>query len=324
MADWISEMIKSNVHELAGRFREGGMSGTLRLNEPLSEHTSWRVGGRADQFYLPAGSDDLATFLSGLPAGEPLFWLGLGSNLLVRDGGLRGTVICTKGRLRHMERVASERVLVESGMASALVARSCAAQGLTGAEFLAGIPGTVGGALAMNAGAFGGETWDVVTRVRTVDRYGVIRWRERSEFSVGYRSVMGLQRNEWFLAAELALRQGDVAAARSRIRQLLARRAESQPTNVPSCGSTFRNPPGDFAGRLIEAAGLKGHRIGGAMVSPKHANFIVNTGSASASDIETLINYIRATVLQSSGVDLQPEVQIVGDALCPREARRCG
>lgn len=324
MAGGCADMTAGTVHEFAEHAREGRIAGTLRVNEPLSSYTSWRVGGPAERFYLPAGSDDLTAYLTGLSEGEPLFWLGLGSNLLVRDGGIRGTVICTKGRLKQMHCLGTDRIYVESGVASAQAARFCAEQGLVGAEFLAGIPGTVGGALAMNAGAFGGETWGIVVRVRTVDRRGRARWREHSEFSTGYRRATGLQCDEWFLGAEFSLRRGDAAGARSRIRDLLMRRAESQPTNVPSCGSTFQNPPGDFAGRLIEAAGLKGYRIGGAMVSPKHANFIVNTGGASASDIEHLILHVQEAVLRSSGIELQPEVRIVGEALRAEEARRFG
>lgn len=301
------------------------IGGTLRVNEPMAAYTSWRVGGRADRLYLPAGSDDLLLYLASLPTAEPLFWLGLGSNLLVRDGGVRGTVICTKGRLKQMQRSGRDRVFAESGVASAQVARFCADNGLVGAEFLAGIPGTLGGALAMNAGAFGGETWTIVGRALTVDRYGNARWRDRSEFSIGYRSVGGLNTDEFFLGAELNLAQGDAGEARRRIRELLARRAETQPTNVPSCGSTFRNPPGDYAGRLIEAAGLKGYRIGGAQVSPKHANFIVNTGQATAADIERLIFVVRSEVLRLAGIALEPEVRIVGETVRAEEgAGRAG
>lgn len=324
LADRADGMSLSTVNELAERVRFEKISGMVRLNEPMAGYTSWRVGGAADRFYLPASSDDLVAYLAGLPTSEPLLWLGLGSNLLVRDGGWRGTVICTKGRLKRMQRLDAERVFAEGGVASAQVAKFCAENGYVGAEFLAGIPGTLGGALAMNAGAFGGETWAVVSRVRTVDRYGRARWRDRSEFGTGYRTVEGLQHDEWFLGAELQLERGDASEARRRIRELLARRAESQPTNMPSCGSTFRNPPGDFAGRLIEASGLKGFRIGRAEVSPKHANFIINTGGATASDIERLILHVQAEVVRLSGVELQPEVRIVGDALYPEEARHVG
>lgn len=285
--------------------------GELRFREPLADHTSWRVGGPADRFYLPANQDDLLAFLATLPAAEPVFWLGLGSNLLVRDGGIAGTVVCTKNRLRELRRLADGRLYVEGGVPCALVAKFCAEQGLTGAEFLAGIPGTMGGALVMNAGAFGGETWSLVDIVSTVDRSGRLRQRSKADFAVGYRSVRGPE-GEWFLSAELALTEGDGAASRDKIKALLARRNETQPTNVPSCGSVFRNPVGDFAARLIEVSGLKGYSIGGASVSTKHANFIINTGKATAADIETLIHHVQAEVLRLQGRELVPEVKIVG------------
>jgi len=288
------------------------LRGELRPNEVLSEYTSWRVGGPADRLYWPADLDDLVMFLQVLPEDEPLFWLGLGSNLLVRDGGLRGTVICTRGRLKAMRRFDAERIYVEAGVPCAHVAKFCAEQRLTGAEFLAGIPGTMGGALAMNAGAFGGETWPLVERVITADHKGVRRSRPVEDFAVGYRSVRGAE-GEWFLAAELKLIPGDPEVSRERIKALLAKRAATQPTNLPSCGSVFRNPPGDHAARLIEACGLKGYGIGGARVSEKHANFIVNTGGATAADIETLIRHMREQVDSKYAVRLESEVRIVGE-----------
>lgn len=287
--------------------------GELRLHEPLADHTSWRVGGPAERFYLPADLDDLIAFLQALPKDEPLFWLGLGSNLLVRDGGIPGTVICTRNRLKDMRRLEGRRLYVQAGVPCGHVAKFCAEQHWAGAEFLAGIPGTMGGALAMNAGAFGGETWPLVERVATVDRYGVVRWRMRADFQVGYRSVSGVE-GEWFIAAELALLPADDGAGREKIRALLARRNETQPTNLPSCGSVFRNPEGDYAARLIEASGLKGYRIGGAQVSEKHANFIINTGAATAADLETLVLYVQAEVRRLQGRELIPEVKMVGVA----------
>lgn len=287
--------------------------GDLLVRESMAAHNSWRVGGFADRFYLPADLQDLARFLRTLPRDEPLLWLGLGSNLLVRDGGIRGTVICTLNRLREIRCLSEGVIRVEAGVPCAHVARFCAEAGLKGAEFLAGIPGTMGGALAMNAGAFGGETWDLVHRVETVDRGGVLRIRGSDHFEVGYRSVRGID-GEWFVAVELALEPGDSQEARLRIRDLLAKRSRTQPTQLPSCGSVFRNPPDDFAARLIEVSGLKGFRMGGAEVSEKHANFIVNVGGASASDIEALILHVRQVVLSQHGVDLWPEVRIVGSA----------
>ncbi len=291
-----------------------GLRGELRLDEPMARHTSWRVGGPAQYFYRPADAADLLALLRRLPPELPLWWVGLGSNLLVRDGGLPGVVVATAGALDGIEAVDACTLRVEAGVASAKVARHAARAGLAGAEFLAGIPGTLGGALAMNAGAFGGETWPLVAAVETVDRRGVVRRRGPEDFQVGYREVRG-PAGEWFLAAHLRLRPGaDPAALQARIKALLARRGATQPTNQPSCGSVFRNPPGDHAARLIEAAGFKGRCRGAACVSPRHANFIVNTGGARAADIEALIDEIRETVAQRFGVRLQPEVHIVGEA----------
>jgi len=289
------------------------MKGSLLLNEPLAKYTSWRVGGPAERMYIPADRQDLCDFIKNLPAAEPVFWMGLGSNLLVRDGGIRGTVINTKGRLKEMRLIGDGLVYVEAGVPCAHVARFCGEHGLSGAEFLAGIPGTMGGALKMNAGAFGGETWGIVKNVETIDVDGQVKQRQPEQFTVGYRSVKGID-GEWFLAATLSLDAGDVAASQQKIKKLLEHRAKTQPTNQPSCGSVFRNPPDDFAARLIEQCGLKGYAIGGACVSEKHANFIVNTGKATAADIESLITYVQQEVEQQQGVKLQTEVCMVGEA----------
>lgn len=289
------------------------LRGELRIGEPLRRYNTWRVGGPAKQLYLPADANDLAVFLQTLPVDEPLLWLGLGSNLLIRDAGFRGTVIALQGRLDGL-RIDGDKVHVEAGVACAKVARACARAGLTGAAFLAGIPGTMGGALAMNAGAFGGETWPIVDNVTTIDRKGDVRERPPADFVVAYRHVQR-PAEEWFIACTLHLGHGDVEGEQAAIRALLERRAATQPTGQPSCGSTFRNPPDDHAARLIEASGLKGHRIGGAQVSTKHANFIINTGEASAADIEQLIAYVHAQVERLHGVDLHAEVHMVGDAL---------
>ena len=285
--------------------------GRLSANEPMARHTSWRVGGPARQFYIPANSDDLSAFLAACAADEPITWCGLGSNLLVRDGGIPGTVIMTSGALNGLALIAPNRVRAEAGVASAKLARFSVQQQLCGAEFLAGIPGTVGGALAMNAGAFGGETWNTVAAVETIDRAGVVRTRTRADFTVGYRSVVG-PAGEWFLAGHFHLTSGSDSDGRALIKQLLAKRGATQPTQWPNAGSVFRNPPGDFAARLIETAGLKGHCIGAACVSSLHANFIVNSGGARAAEIEALIAQVQAQVLQVHGVHLETEVRIVG------------
>ena len=290
------------------------LRGNLLLDEPMSKHTSWRIGGPADRYYQPADIEDLAEFLSQLPETEPLFWLGLGSNLLVRDAGIRGTVIATSGAVNGLSQLDEKIVRVEAGVACAKVARFCARAGLSGANFLAGIPGTMGGALAMNAGAFGGETWDVVAAVETVDRRGRLRRRTPSEFEVAYRHVDGLN-GEWFMAAELqldAVGQPDVLVAE--IKALLSKRGDSQPTQLPNAGSVFRNPEGDHAARLIEACGLKGKCEGAACVSDKHANFIINTGGATAREVEVLIERVAQTVMEKQSVQLQREVHIVGES----------
>lgn len=300
-------------------FTAQGLRGTLRHGEPLAQHTSWRVGGPAEHFYQPADRADLTLFLRQLPATEPLFWLGLGSNLLVRDGGLRGTVIAVSGVLNELSQTDAQTVRAEAGVACAKVARFTARAGLSGGEFLAGIPGTVGGALAMNAGAFGGEMWQCVTAVETIDRCGTEYLRRAHDYQITYRSVAGPHANpgkEWFLAAHLRLTPGDSAHAKTRIKDVLAQRKQTQPTHLPSAGSVFRNPPGDHAARLIESCGLKGLCVGGACVSEKHANFITNNGGATAADIEALITRIAATVAEQHGVSLIPEVRIVGEKIC--------
>ncbi|MBD3669365.1 MAG: UDP-N-acetylmuramate dehydrogenase [Gammaproteobacteria bacterium] len=292
--------------------RQAALRGELMENEAMSRHTSWRVGGPAERLYKPADLDDLALFLSQLTTDEPLFWLGLGSNLLVRDGGIRGTVILTTNLLAEMERLEGNVVRAEAGVPCAKVARFCARQGLVGVEFLAGIPGTMGGALAMNAGAFGGETWDKVVAVETLDRRGQRHLRRPDEYEVAYRHVHGPQ-DEWFVAAHLQLETGDTESGRQRIRELLDKRGASQPTKEANAGSVFRNPQGDHSARLIEHCGLKGHCIGKACVSDKHANFIINTGGASAAQIEALIEEVAAIVKDKTGITLQREVRIVGE-----------
>jgi UDP-N-acetylmuramate dehydrogenase len=286
---------------------------TLRRDEPMSRHVSWRAGGRARRFYQPADVADLCSFLRTLPADEPILFVGLGSNLLVRDGGFHGTVLFTHHALVG--------ITVEHGGFSALagvpsphLARFVARHGHAGAEWLAGVPGTIGGALAMNAGCYGGETWNHVVTVQTVDRGGNLHERTPADYDIGYRHVaMREPRDEWFVSALFRFPPGDEKASMARIRELLAKRVASQPLNQPNAGSVFRNPPGDHAARLIEACGLKGLTIGGAQVSVKHANFIVNLGHATAADIESLIHRVRGEVQAKAGIALIPEVRIVGE-----------
>jgi UDP-N-acetylmuramate dehydrogenase len=283
----------------------------------LARYTSWRCGGCADRLYIPADRADLALFVTRLSAAEPLTAIGLGSNLLVRDGGVRGTVVVLHTGLSVLE-MRDGLIYAEAGVVSPKVARFAALHDRTEAEFLAGIPGTTGGALAMNAGCYGGETWRYVVQVELLTRAGNFERRLPSDYVVGYRSVRrcdGRGADDLYTAAWFAFPPGDGIAARARIRQLLERRLATQPLELPNAGSVFRNPPNDHAARLIESCGLKGHAVGAAHVSEKHANFIVNPGGrATAADIETLIGRVRAIVRDRTGVDLSPEIRIIGEA----------
>ena len=289
------------------------VTGEIRKDEPMSRHTSWRVGGPAKVFFKPASLDDLSQFLGSLDADVPVFWFGLGSNLLVRDGGLKGVVIATAGIFNVLEKLRDHRVRVGASVACTQLARQCIRWGFGPSEFFAGIPGLLGGALAMNAGAHGGETWERVRSVQTIDRFGEIRRRFPDEYEIAYRNVRG-PADEWFVEAELEFDPA-IAASMETMKEMLDRRKDTQPLGLATCGSVFRNPPGDHAARLIDASGLKACRIGDAEVSEKHANFIVNLGEASALDIENLIRYVQQTVADQTGVELIPEVRIVGEEL---------
>ena len=285
-------------------------AGDLRKNEPMSRHTSWRVGGPADLFFRPANVSDLSDFLKGLDADVPLFWFGLGSNLLVRDGGLPGVVIATSGIFTNLDRTGDRRVSAGASVPCTQLARQCIRWGFGPSEFFAGIPGTLGGALAMNAGAHGSETWEQVSSVETIDRDGELHTCTPRDYEIAYRRVKG-PADEWFIGADLEF-DPQVTPSMDTLKEMLARRKDTQPLGQPSCGSVFRNPPGDHAARLIEACGLKGCRIGEAEVSNKHANFIINRGDASALDIENLILHVQQTVEDATGIELQTEVRIVG------------
>ncbi len=313
------------------------LRGTLRLNEPMAAHVSWRAGGVAERCYIPADLADLEQFLRTCDGA--VYFVGLGSNLLVRDGGLKGTVILLHGALSHIRLTPEGLIYAEAGVSSPKVASFAARHGLEGAEFLSGIPGTVGGALAMNAGCYGRETWAYVRKALTIDRQGRLRERFPEDYEIGYRHVVlrGMSNEEWvmkngagtssahhpspithhpeewFVAAWFGFTPGDGKAAKKKAREWLAQRMATQPLTQPNAGSVFRNPPGGFAARLIEASGLKGLTVGGAQVSEKHANFIVNLGNASATDIETLIEAVRTRVKESHGIELITEVKIIGE-----------
>jgi len=287
------------------------LRGQLLKNELLSAYTSWRTGGLADYVYIPADLDDLSHFLSHLSHHIPLTWLGLGSNTLVRDGGVEGVVVITQGALNKLTHTNLHEVRAEAGVSAAQLARHTARLGAAGLEFMAGIPGTVGGALAMNAGCFGGETWGFVSAVETINRHGKIQTRPSSDFEVGYRHVVR-PTGEWFVAGHFLLTPGDKEKSLNDIRTLLEHRNNTQPAGTANCGSVFRNPPGDHAGRLIEGCGLKGKQIGGARVSQKHANFIINESHSTSKDIENLITEVRTIVEKETGVRLTTEVCFIG------------
>lgn len=288
--------------------------GLLIKNESLARHTSWRVGGVADRYFEPESREELAEFVRDLPSQEPILWIGLGSNLLVRDGGVRGTVIALHGALEKLEKIGEAEIFAEAGVHCARLAKFSVNEKMAGAGFFAGIPGTVGGALAMNAGAHGGETWDTVHEVEVMFRDGHCQWLPRTSFKYSYRHVEGPIGMIGFVAARFRFAPDVAGTAEKDMKEWLARRKATQPVGKPSAGSTFRNPPGDHAARLIEACGLKGHRIGGAMVSTLHANFIITDDNARAADVEALIAHLRAVVKQKKGVELETEIKIVGEA----------
>lgn len=305
------------------------LRGEMHMHESMKKYTSWRAGGEAERIYIPADLADLAQFIRGLPEDEPVHMVGLGSNLLVRDGGVRGTVVVLHARLNDLRLEQQNKngglIVAGAGVACAKVARFAALHNLSGAEFLAGIPGTVGGALAMNAGCYGAETWGIVEQVHVLSRTGLLRKRVPGDYEIGYRHVIlkpataikalkkkSTSGEEWFVGGSFRLASGEDAASRKKIKELLTRRINTQPLNLPNAGSVFRNPPGDHAARLIESCGLKGLRRGGAMVSAKHANFIVNTGDATAEEIEMVIVAVRKAVKEQTGIELVQEVRIIG------------
>tara|TARA_B100000809_G_scaffold256782_1_gene297261 strand:+ start:1621 stop:2457 length:837 start_codon:yes stop_codon:yes gene_type:complete len=278
----------------------------------MKKHTSLRVGGAAQYFYKPSDMDDLIHFLSLLDNDVSIFWLGRGSNILVRDEGLSGVVISSSKILREIKRINELTIKVEANVPCTMLAKKCIRWGLGPSEFFSGIPGSLGGALAMNAGAYGNETWERVVSVKTINRNGIIKNRISEEYQIDYRDVKG-PINEWFVSAILKFESNKIPSM-ERQKEMLEQRKESQPLGKPSCGSVFRNPPGGFAAKLIEQSNLKGYRIGGASVSLKHANFIITDDSACANDVEQLIEYIRSTVKNLHDIELKCEVRIIGNS----------
>lgn len=285
--------------------------GRLLFNEPLSRYNTWGVGGKAQCLFQPADLDDLCDFFANSDPSLAITWLGLGSNVLVRDAGIKGIVIITQGGLNKVK-FGHQQIYAQAGAACAKLARAAARKNLTGIEFMAGIPGTLGGALAMNAGAFDGQTWDQVENVEVINRQGKIFRRNAGDFTYAYRQVQTHQ-DEWFVSACLRLNPLQATGAVESIKTLLAKRSATQPVGKKNCGCVFKNPANAYAASLIENCGLKGFAIGGACVSTKHANFILNQQQATAADIEALIEHIQASIREKYNLELVPEVRFLGD-----------
>ena len=295
------------VPELKARMPE--LSGRLLANQPLGEFTWFRVGGPAQAFLIPEDENDLAYFLRNLSTEIPVTVIGAGSNLIVRDGGVPGVVI-RLGRGFNDVRIEEHRVTAGTAMLDVMVARAAQAAGVAGLAFLSGIPGTIGGALRMNGGAYGGETKDTLLETRGIDRQGNLRTFSNGEMGFSYRHCSAPD-DVIFTAAVLQGRAGEPEQIAGEMATIKKKREASQPRNRTG-GSTFKNPPGHSAWKLVDEAGCRGLTIGGAQVSELHSNFLINLGSASAADIETLGETVREKVKENSGIDLEWEIKRVG------------
>ena len=278
-------------------------------NELLASHTSWKIGGRADIFFSPNSRDELSEFLKSNDCS--ITWLGNGTNILIRDGGVRGAVISTKKSFNNIQLLDRSNCKVEAGVSCFELAMHATKNNIGPAAFFSGIPGSIGGALTMNTGCFGHETWEFVKSIEVIDRNGEIHHLDPKEFSISYRSV-SFPFPLWFLSCDMTFPDKGVTTMEE-LKSMRNSRIERQPLTENTCGSVFKNPDGNHAGDLIERSGLKGFRIGGCSVSEKHANFIVNDKGATARDIETLINHIQNTVKDRFGIDLDTEVRIIGE-----------
>lgn len=285
----------------------------IRLDEPMRYHTSFRIGGPADIMVLPASTCQVVSVIRlARQRGVPVFVIGNGTNVLVRDGGLRGVVVKLADNFQAVQ-VRGHKIWAEAGALLVKVARAAWQAGLTGLEFASGIPGSLGGAITMNAGAYGGEMKDVLASIVCCNQEGEICRLQRDELELEYRSSRVQKECYTVLEAILSLRPGDREAIKARMDEFNRRRREKQPLQLPSAGSVFKRPPGYYAGKLIQDAGLRGARIGDAQVSEMHCGFIVNRGQATAADVLQLIEHIQTTVRQKFGVELEPEIRIIGE-----------
>ena len=287
--------------------------GEVSFNYPLKEHTSFKIGGGAELYVCPNNLMELITVLNILKENDvSYFLLGAGSNLLIGDGGVRGAVIKLGDGFDYAH-AKNDYILAGAGVSLAKLSAEAKNAELTGLEFASGIPGTLGGAIFMNAGAYGGEMKDVITEVSYIDSDGSVKTVSGEECDFGYRKSMFSDGGKIIISAKLTLNKGNKEEIIATMRDLNGRRKEKQPLEYPSAGSTFKRPEGHFAGALIEEAGLKGYTIGGAQVSEKHAGFVINKGDATAKDVMDLIAYVQGVVREKSGVDLEPEVKIIGE-----------
>ncbi|NLU49398.1 MAG: UDP-N-acetylmuramate dehydrogenase [Syntrophomonadaceae bacterium] len=285
----------------------------LRFNEPMARHTTFQIGGPADVMVFPTGVEQVRAVVAWCQARNiPFLIMGRGSNLLVRDKGIRGVVLKLGEEFRKVN-ILGEQVEAQAGVLLAELSDMTAAAGLSGLEFAEGIPGSLGGAIYMNAGAYGGEMRDVVEQVEAMSEDGYVRVFSGRELGFGYRNSVFQRNGCIILSARLTLKKGDQGEIRARMRELARRRREKQPLELPSAGSAFKRPEGYYVGPLVEKLGLKGYRIGGAEISRKHAGFIVNTGGATASHVLALISLVQDRAREQFGVNLEPEMRIVGE-----------
>lgn len=283
----------------------------LRLNEPMAKHTSFRIGGGAEVMAFPKQPEELAELLkvSALLDCKCAI-LGAGTNVLAPDAGLSGLVICLKDCLDGMQKLSDTRVRVMAGVTMSRAAVFAANLGMSGLEFAHGIPGSIGGGVYMNAGAYGGEICQVCHRVQVMDRQGNTRWLSREEMAFSYRHSVLEETGDIVICAEFTLTPAEPEAIKARMKELIGKRSASQPLDLPSAGSAFKRPVGGYAAALIDAAGLKGFRVGNAAISEKHAGFAVNLGGATADDVKALLKTVSDRVFEQSGIRLEPEIRI--------------
>lgn len=303
-------MVMNEVYE---KLKDKIQIDRIRRNESMQEHTSFKIGGPVDIMVLPASVEEIRYALQVCRDHQvPYYVIGNGSNLLVRDKGIRGVVIKIAENFSDV-RIEGNRVVAQAGILLSALAKKIMKESLGGFEFASGIPGTLGGAVAMNAGAYGGEMKDVVTGASVLDHDGKVSWLRRDELAFGYRNSIIQQKGLIVLEVEMEFQKGDYEKIKEITADLTQRRTTKQPLHLPSAGSIFKRPPGHFAGKLIEDAGLKGVRIGDAQVSELHSGFVVNVGSATAADVIHLMKLVQKVVRDQFGVELHPEVRIIGE-----------